>query len=249
MLLPVAAKALLAQVGAVGLGWLLWQLASFWAVVLPGFAVLAVISLTAVVLGMACRLPVWWWPIQAAFVPAVVWASSLELPPALFLGLLLLLLLVYPSNLKERVPLYLSNRATWDAVLALLPEDASFSFIDLGCGDGGGLVYLAERRPLGRFVGVETAPLPFLLAWLRTRYRTNCRVYLRSLWREDLSGYRVAYAFLSPAPMSRLWEKVKQEMKPGSLLISNSFEVPGENPDQELPVNDALESRLLVWRR
>jgi hypothetical protein len=248
MQLPIAAKALAAQLAAVAAGWLLLRLAASLDVAVAGAGLMVAIGGAAVLFSAALRLPTWWLPIQAVFVPGLVWAADLELPPELFLWLLLALLLVYPSNFKERVPLYLSNRATWDAVLTLLPQGSPFTLVDLGCGSGGGLVHLAKRRPLGRFVGVETAPLPFLLAWLRARGLGNCRVRLGSLWQEDLSGYQVVYAFLSPAPMARLWSKVRREMGPGSLFISNSFEVSGEEPDAVMEVDDARHTRLLIWR-
>lgn len=37
--------------------------------------------------------------------------------------------------------------------------------------------------------------------------------------------------------MPRLWEKIQAEMKPGSLLISNSFPVPGVVPDRVIEVD------------
>jgi hypothetical protein len=52
-----------------------------------------------------------------------------------------------------------------------------------------------------------------------------------------LGDYDVVYAFLSPAPMPRLWEKVQAEMQPGNLFISNSFPVPGATPDRIIEVD------------
>jgi hypothetical protein len=248
MQLPIAVKALVAQVAAVATGLLSALLASRWQIQLPGVAIVVIISLGAVCYSGLGRLPFWWLPIQAAFVPALMGTLAFDLPPWLFLCLLLVLLLVYPSNLRERVPLYLSNQATWDQVLTLLPADRPFRMIDLGCGNGGGLAYLARRRPHGWFVGVETAPLPFFVALMRTRPLSNCQVSCRSLWKEDLGGYHLAYAFLSPSPMARLWSKVQREMARGSLFVSNSFEVPGQPPDSMIQVSDGRRTRLLIWR-
>jgi hypothetical protein len=58
----------------------------------------------------------------------------------------------------------------------------------------------------------------------------------------------VIYAYLSPAPMERLWEKARAEMKPGSLFISNSFAVPGVSFDEVVELNDLSHSRLLIRR-
>jgi hypothetical protein len=59
----------------------------------------------------------------------------------------------------------------------------------------------------------------------------------------------VVYAFLSPAPMPRLWEKICAEMKPGSLFISNSFPVPGQAPDRVIEVDCSPPRPLYCYQR
>jgi hypothetical protein len=68
------------------------------------------------------------------------------------------------------------------------------------------------------------------------------------MWNIDLSEFDVVYAFLSPAPMERLFEKVRREMKPGSIFISNSFMVPGESPTETVEISDRRQTKLLIWR-
>lgn len=48
--------------------------------------------------------------------------------------------------------------------------------------------------------------------------------------------------------MPALWRKACAEMRPDALLISNSFEVPGIEAQESLPVDDWRHSRLLIWR-
>ena len=103
-------------------------------------------------------------------------------------------------------------------------------------------------RPGARLEGVEIAPLPALVAWLRLRGIPQCRVRRADLWRLDLSQYDVVYAFLSPAPMAALWDKVRREMRPGTLFVSNSFPVPGVDPDRVLPLAGRGDRSLYVWR-
>ena len=102
-----------------------------------------------------------------------------------------------------------------------------------------------------KFVGVETAPLPFVIAWSRARSSRlqNLRIIYGNIWKQDLGPFDVAYAFLSPAPMPRLYEKVKAEMRPGTLFVSNSFAVPEAPPDQTVSVSDSRATQLFVWRR
>jgi hypothetical protein len=48
--------------------------------------------------------------------------------------------------------------------------------------------------------------------------------------------------------MPALWEKARREMRAGSLLVSNTFVVPGVAPDRVIEVDDTRGSRLLVWQ-
>ena len=109
------------------------------------------------------------------------------------------------------------------------------------------MAHLAKARPDGIFVGVEASPFTWLVAWLRCLPLRNAHIRLGSLWRTNLAECDVAYAFLSPVPMPALWAKAHRELKPGSRFISHSFEVPGETPQQVIPVEGRDGARLLVW--
>lgn len=195
---------------------------------------------------------IWWLAIQLLFAPALVLALSLHLPPSLFLAAFFILLVVYWSVFRTQVPLYLSSRKVWQALEVILPPvepGRDFRFMDTGSGLGGVLIHLARARPDGQFLGVETAPLPFLLSWLRIRLsgQRNCKVHWGSLWACDLKDFDVVYAYLSPAPMARLWLKAKSEMRPGTLFISNTFEVAGHPPQQTFTTDDLHRSKLYIW--
>ena len=70
----------------------------------------------------------------------------------------------------------------------------------------------------------------------------------RSLWKVELAEFDVAFAFLSPVPMTALWQKALAEMRPGTLFISSSFGVPGQTPDRVIKVDDSRQTQLLVWQ-
>ena len=111
------------------------------------------------------------------------------------------------------------------------------------------LAHLARVRPSGAYHGVEVAPVPFLVCWLRAvLIRRRCSVSWQDFRNLDFGRYDVIYAYLSPAAMGGLWEKASREMRPGSLLVSNSFAVPGVQPAFTLATGAGSGSRLLVWR-
>lgn len=245
-----ALRALLAQLlavlGVALLLMLLKQLAG-WRVPLWSAALLQ--GALAATLGQRLGLRRWWLPLNFAFVPALVALQARELPSWWFLGAFLLLLLSNWNSFREQVPLYLSGAPTRQRLSRLLAgQAADFRFVDLGCGLGGTLVQLARDYPQAHLRGVETAPLVFLCAWLRCLPYRNCQVRYRSLWREALGDYDVVYCFLSPAPMARLWQQARRQMRPGALLISNSFEVPQVPAHEVVEVSDWRASRLLIWR-
>lgn len=209
-------------------------------------------GLLAALFSFFAGLAKWWLLIQLIFVPALVLMLAVELPPGLFLGAFLVLLLVYWSTFRTQVPLYLSSNKVWHALECLLPAakvDSGFTFMDLGSGLGGVLTHLAKVRTDGVYAGVEAAPLPFLWSWLRVKlggYR-NCRVQWGSLWGCDLSQYDIVFAYLSPVPMEKLWRKARAEMRPGTLFISSTFAIPDQKPHETVQVDDLHRSTLLIW--
>ena len=210
-------------------------------------------GMLAAVLSHFFGLARWWLPIQLLFVPALVLMLALDFPPGYYLVVFLALLMVYWSVFQTQVPLYLSSDKILHALETLLPPaepGKTFNFVDLGCGVGGVLTHLAKSRLDGHFGGVELAPLPYLFSWLRVKASgcRNCELRWGNFWSCDLSQYDIVYAYLSPAPMEKLWQKVRSEMRTGTLFISSTFAVPGQLPERTVQVEDLHRSTLYIWR-
>jgi len=205
-------------------------------------------AVAAVGIGYVVGLRGGWIWLQGGLAFLVWLFLVLALPPWVYLGAVLALALMYPNTLVERVPLYLTNRTTLAAVSQLLvaKHPGPGKFVDLGCGLGGTIAYLAKTHPDWHFVGVENAPGPYLISRLRVWRRANATVVFQSLWRTRLGDFDVAYAFLSPAPMDRLIARAKRDMHPGSLLISNSFWATDQPFDGQVEVNDGRKSTLFI---
>lgn len=203
----------------------------------------------AAFLGSRLGLASWWLPINLLFSPALVSTLSFGVAPSWFLAAFVLLFLVYWSVFRSQVPLYLSSRKAWAAVAGLLPGKAGVRFLDLGAGLGGMLSYLDAQHPDGNFSGMEIAPLPFALGWTRKK-ATGGNYFLQwgDFWPRSLADQDVVYAYLSPVPMARLWRKVCEEMPSGSRFISNTFPVPGAEPESVVELDDFHHSRLYVYR-
>lgn len=101
--------------------------------------------------------------------------------------------------------------------------------IELGSGDGR-LLQAAARRG-AHVIGYEINPALYVISWFRLLpYRNRSRVYLKNLWRADLSKADVVLTFLVPRTMPKLYKKAVNDMKPGALLVSYIFPITGAKP-------------------
>lgn len=241
--LPAWLNAALAQSAA----WLLViaLIVAQWLPASPAY-VLGAQAVGAAAIAMLLRCERWWLLIHLGFSPLLALALSLGADPRWYLGVFVLLLLVFWGTLGTRVPLYLSGRAAVGAVATLLPEKRPLRMLDLGSGIGTLLVPLAQNHPDCDFTGIESAPAPWLVSRLRRRGKPNLHFERGDFFAADWSTYDVVYAFLSPHPMTAVWRKAQGEMTPHSLLISKDFPVAGILPSSVLSLPDG--STLYCYR-
>jgi SAM-dependent methyltransferase len=190
----------------------------------------------------------WWWIVMQFLFPVALLATlGLHLPPALFLGVFLFLLLLYWTTFRTQVPFYPSGPAVWEAVAALLPASPAIRVIDIGSGLGGLVLDLSRRRPESVIEGIESAPMPWMISRVQALLgRSRAQFLLGNYEKLDFSEYDVVFCYLSPAAMDALWRKAKAEMRPGSLLISFEFSIPSQQSSLSIPIGNAGKN-LYCW--
>lgn len=240
-----AAKALLAQLGGILAAFALGRAGLLPAGIWP---LAGVQALAATAAAAALKSDRWWLPIHLAFVPLLVAGQRLGLPPLAWLVAFGALLAFYWTSFRTRAPLFLTNRRTVPRVAELLPAGKPLEVLDIGSGTGSLVRPLARLRPDCAFCGIETAPGPWLLGRLLGRGIPNLRWLRGDLFAIPWGGYDVVYAFLSPAPMAAVWDKASRELRPGALLVSNSFAVPQRAADFVVEVGDRRGTRLYGYR-
>eukprot|EP01062_Namystynia_karyoxenos_P001627 TRINITY_DN10559_c0_g1_i2.p2 TRINITY_DN10559_c0_g1~~TRINITY_DN10559_c0_g1_i2.p2 ORF type:complete len:218 (+),score=42.72 TRINITY_DN10559_c0_g1_i2:62-715(+) len=106
---------------------------------------------------------------------------------------------------------------------------SALTFCDLGSGDGR-VVIAAARRGM-RAQGFEINPV--LLAWSRASAAAagwgvwrRTRFSMRSFWGVNLAHCDVVHVYGLDDIMEPLAEKLEQELRPGSLVVSNTFAMP-----------------------
>lgn len=248
--LPISLQSLIIQGVALFLAGLLGYLLQATLLLQPPWWQLAIAQGGfAALLSYLVHQPGWWPPLHFSFFPAILLAQQASVPAWLYLAAFLMLVLFYWSTFRTRVPLYLSDRKAWQAVVPLLPQTQSFRFIDVGSGLGDVPFYLEPRFPEGHFYGTEIAPAPWLISRLRAGFRRSRVVFMRRDYTAlDLAGFDVVFAFLSPAVMPALWQQAHAQMRSGSLFISLSFGVQAREPDHEIALAEGARHTLYAWR-
>lgn len=226
---------------------LCWQLAQ---IQFSLFDVLFFQSLLSLIVTRWLKLAWWWCLIQPLFPWAVALMQFLALPSWLYLALFLGLLMIYWSTYRTQVPYFPSPRSSWLTLEQFLPKDRPFTFVDIGSGLGGLVLYLSKKYPLASCQGVEVAPLPWLISAVRQNFAgCSAQFSWSSYERLDFSKFDVVFAYLSPAAMEALWQKASTEMRLGSRLVSFEFGIAGVAEQASFEVHHGLPQvrQLYVW--
>jgi SAM-dependent methyltransferase len=144
----------------------------------------------------------------------------------LVLGLIFMVFGLIPLKGAPWLPSLKPHR---QAAFDLLELKSGQTIIDLGCGDGRFLKAAAKRGY--RAIGYELNPFMYAVAWLVTRrYFSRVKLRFGDFWKADISQADAVYVFLFDRYMKQLDDKLKAEAKPGLLLASHTFKIPGKKP-------------------
>lgn len=213
------------------------------------FETFLVLGFVGLIFSLIFKFSSWWKIIHTIFLPSLYLVHQQNIEPTWFLVGFFILFLLFKGATTDQVPLYLSNQKTIEALVDVLSKkEEGKNFLDIGAGIGTILSPLAKQFPQMLFFGVENAPLSWFIGQIRLFRQTNIQWKMKNLWDTNLSQFDIVYAFLSPVPMTAIWEKSKKEMKPGSLLISNTFQIEGVQPYQIIEI-DCTPKRILYLYR
>jgi len=119
---------------------------------------------------------------------------------------------------------------------------------ELGSGWGGPAFSLARHFPQSRIYGFEISPIPYWFSQLISVFYKNVRLQRRDFFEEDLSGFDAVVFYLTPKLTDRLEKKFRRELRPGTLIISNAFALPGREPVQVLEGGAFIKIPVYVYR-
>ena len=137
----------------------------------------------------------------------------------------------------------------------LVSVSASDVVYDLGSGDGRIPIAAAKRRG-ARGVGIEIDPALVKKAREIAEAQgvgKRVRFVEADLFEADIHDATVVVLFLAPELNLQLVPKLKKDLRPGTKIVSNTFDIYGWQPERELTVGDANDKghpfshKLYLW--
>ncbi|MEM7769965.1 MAG: class I SAM-dependent methyltransferase [Cyanobacteria bacterium P01_E01_bin.6] len=137
-----------------------------------------------------------------------------------------------------------------DAMLEAGNVTATDYIYDLGCGDGRILLTAAQRCG-ARGLGIDLDPERIQEAKAAARQLgliPHIRFKHQDLLKVDLSTATVVTLYLLPESNLRLRHKLQTELKPGSRIITHSFDMGDWLPTRTAQVSDVINTyTIYVW--
>lgn len=118
-----------------------------------------------------------------------------------------------------------------ERMLRLANIQANETVLDLGAGDGR-FVVTAAKRFRAKAIGYEISLLPYLFGkiWIAFTPGIHAAMVYKDFFHVNLRPADVVVCFLTPGAMAKLAPKFRQELRPGTRIVSYAFALPGWSP-------------------
>ena len=149
------------------------------------------------------------------------------------LGSGLILSELFRVTLRNGVPSLSSTWAIVDKVITTHVFPVQGLILDLGCGNGWTLRRLWRSGLRGPFVGYEKAFVPWLMGWFWNKLSyVPVKVVRQDFSQAPIEQAKGVYLFLLPSMLEKVGNMIKRRAKPGTVVVSAEFQIPGWTPDQ-----------------
>lgn len=169
------------------------------------------------------------------------------------LGLFLLCILVaiiavtFIQHVFLTVPFIPTPQHVVDAMIDAAQLKGNETVYDLGAGDARLLITAKRKHPGITAKGCELVWVVWIIGLFRIwRSKLPIRLTRENVYRIDVSDADVIFLYLFPSMMEKLGKRFDHMLKPGTLIISHAFQLPGREPERTVEI-DGKKVRLYRW--
>lgn len=153
----------------------------------------------------------------------------------LFVVLFLLLLFTWKNGVS---PMPTSHKIR-NVLLENLPKLNDGTVIELGSGWGNLLFPLSKKYANCSIIGFENSPIPYLFSSF-LNHSKNLKIVRHDFFEQSLRDVNLIVCYLFPASMERLKEKLERELRPGTQVVSHTYEIPNWKPKKIISVDSSM---------
>jgi len=157
--------------------------------------------------------------------------------------------LIGVGTIRTGVPPLPTSPGVRRTMMAMLPNQVTGVIAELGSGWGGLASALAGRYPECQVIGYELSPLPYWVARARQGLwpRANLEFRRADFMAAELSNVGLVVCYLYPGRMTELATKLRDELKPGTPVLSNFFALPHWQPVETRAAPDFWSSPVYLY--
>jgi len=152
---------------------------------------------------------------------------------SIFISIIIFILLIFSViqlfNIIFRgyAPLFSTNKNFIKKILQKFDTNKKYNIYELGCGFAK-FLFIAEKKFLNsKYIGIEYSFLPYLLTKIKIKLtKSKIKIIQANFLKIDLKDADIIYLYLIPDIMQKLGKKIKNECKPGTIIISHRFSIP-----------------------
>jgi len=144
-----------------------------------------------------------------------------------------------------------SSRTSREFMFSLLPHEFDGEIVELGAGWGTLAFPLAKRFSKSNVRAYELSPIPWLVMRMRWALstRTNLRLFRANFLKVPIRGEtKAVMCYLHSEVLEKVRPKLERELAPGTLFVSNVFEVPGWVPEAVHKIDCSFCPQVYVYR-
>lgn len=167
--------------------------------------------------------------------------------------LIILIIHFYKVIIKGNAPYIRTGKKLIERVIAEIDFQDNANVYELGSGDGRFLRALAKKKNI-QATGYENFILPYVISKIFKFFtKTKVKILYQDFLKADLSQADYVFCYLIDKQMDKLQEKLQKELKPGALIISNTFKFKNWPLEREIVLDSKkkyhLSNKIFLYRK
>lgn len=165
----------------------------------------------------------------------------------LFVFLILILIVIW-SIFNGIGPMPSSPKAK-RILLENLPPSCYGPIYELGSGWGTLVFPLAKKYPHCSIIAYENSPIPFFISKIRHLFSRdkNLKIERKNFFKVDLGNAAMIICYLYPGAMQKLKTKFEKELNKNTVVVSNTFSIPGWKAYKICEISDIYHSKIFMY--